>query len=99
MIVINGRKIPAGFVIAKSGEIYVATIHFGTHANKLYVPGDEFLLLDRTTYAPFGYSGVISNWVIKCKYFAPPARECVWSGIDGMIWSGALTKKGETDGR
>lgn len=79
---------------AEPGETYVAKVGFFTYAGKEYAPGDEFFLIERTRFAPFGFiSFTGTNWIVRCKHFSPPAKECVWSSIDGMILFGMLTQK------
>ena len=65
------------------GEIYVCTKPFLTLANKVYTPGDLFVVVERTWESPYGWYSSLGNLKIKCKYMTS-----VWGGFEAMIIDG-----------
>jgi hypothetical protein len=74
--------------LPQAGDVYVFTHEAVTEASRLecnfYHKGDTLTLLEPTGLAPWD---VISheghNWLVKCKYYAPPQSKAVWSAI---VW-------------
>ena len=72
-------------MIPKSGDILVVKIPFATAAGVEYEYGDRLELIEPTGQSPFGHNSAISNWVVKCKHFSPPAPQSVWASIWGLL--------------
>jgi len=88
--------------VPRAGDVYVVLKPFstlaGTAANpRDYVLGGTLTLVGITDDAPFKSKSRISNWLVRCKYYEPPAPEAVWSGIWSMIEAGWL--KWEKEGK
>lgn len=74
--------------------MYVVLVPFSTLAGDVgyasYQSGDKLVLIEPTDDAPFKFQSRISNWLVKCKNFEPPAPEAVWSGVWRMIEKGTI---------
>lgn len=76
------------------GSIYEVARPFTTQAGKSYEIGMRLELCDETDQKPFGHESRISNWIVKCPYFSPPAPEAIWSSIWILIEKGYLKHAG-----
>ena len=76
------------------GSIYEVAIPFTTMAGKSYEVGMQLELFEETDAHSFGHRSRISNWIVKCPYFSPPAPESIWSSIWIMIEKGYLKHVG-----
>lgn len=76
------------------GSIYEVVRPFTTQSGKSYEAGMRLELHDETDQAPFGYESRISNWIVTCPYFSPPAKESIWSSIWALIEQGYLKHVG-----
>lgn len=76
------------------GSIYEVVQPFTTLAGKSYEVGMQLELFEETEEWSFGHKSRISNWIVKCPYFSPPAPESIWSSIWIMIEKGYLNHVG-----
>jgi hypothetical protein len=76
------------------GSIYEVTRPFTNRSGKSYEPGMQLELYEETDQKPFGFESRISNWIVKCPFFSPPAPEAVWSSIWALIEDGYLKHVG-----
>lgn len=72
------------------GSVYEVVRQFTVQSGKTYEPGMHLELYEETTEKPFGFESRISNWIVKCPFFAPPAPEAIWSSIWLLIEQGYL---------
>lgn len=77
------------------GSVYEVVRPFTTRAGKTYEVGMQLELHDETSERPFGFASRISNWIVTCPFFAPPAPEAVWSSIWILIEEGTLKYVGQ----
>lgn len=85
---------PPPQVSLRPGDVYKVVKPFMTKAGRLYGVGDTLELIEPTGQKPFGIRALDGiNWVVKCRYFSPPADESVWSCVQLMINAGMLEKK------
>ena len=76
------------------GSVYEVVRPFTMRSGKSYEPGMHLELYEETADKPFGYESRISNWIVKCPFFGPPAPEAVWSSIWMLIEQGYLKHVG-----
>jgi hypothetical protein len=67
------------------GNVYEVIRPFTTRAGKAYELGMQLELYEETAQKPFGFESRISNWIVKCPFFGPPASEAIWSSIWMLI--------------
>ena len=72
-------------MIPKPGDIYEFIVPVEAGSGKEYEMGDRLELIKPTGLKPHDRESKICNWVVKCKYFSPPAPESVWASIWNMI--------------
>ena len=56
------------------GSVYEVVRQFTVQSGKTYEPGMHLELYEETTEKPFGFESRISNWIVKCPFFAPRPR-------------------------
>lgn len=76
------------------GSVYEVVRPFTMRSGKTYEIGMQLELCEETDQAPFGYESRISNWVVKCPFFSPPAPQSIWSSIWVLIEQGYLKYAG-----
>ena len=76
------------------GSVYEVVRPFATRSGKSYELGMHLELYEETADKPFGFESRISNWIVKCPFFEPPAPEAVWSSIWMLIEQGYLKHVG-----
>lgn len=81
------------------GSVYEVVRLFYTRSGLFYMPGMHLELLEETSEKPFGAESRISNWIVKCPFFAPPAPESIWSSIWMLIEEGYLKHVGNVSER
>ena len=72
------------------GSVNEVVRQFTAQSGKTYEAGMHLELYEETTEKPFGFESRISNWIVKCPFFAPPAPESIWSSIWFLIEQGHL---------
>jgi hypothetical protein len=76
------------------GSVYEVARPFTVLSGKSYEVGMQLELYEETNEKPFGLESRISNWIVKCPFFSPPAPEAIWSSIWMLIEQGYLRHVG-----
>lgn len=76
------------------GSVYEVVRPFATRAGKSYEPGMQLELYEETADKPFGFESRISNWIVRCPFFAPPDPQSIWSSIWVLIEEGYIKYAG-----